>query len=130
MTKISRPEPNFGLQPQREPVATSITLQLGPKYYSSQFQEGGENAILSVEEIVDRSGQIIEVVWESDWTEISPGIRTKHQAIEIQHSACPVLISFIQKRDGLYVDKHYNEECYSATDRFQIRYEQRSPLNF
>ncbi|UBF28123.1 hypothetical protein K9N68_09680 [Kovacikia minuta CCNUW1] len=124
MTRISRPAPNHGQQPQQEIVATSITLQLGSKYYASQFHEGGELSILSVEEVVNNLGQVVEAVWKSDWTEITPGIRTKHEAIEIQHFACPVLLSFIQKRDGLYVDRRYNEERYSAIDRFQIRYEQ------
>ncbi len=121
MTQTSRPEPS---QPKHQTIDTTLTLTLESKYYLNQFDDGGELSTLSVAAIVDRTGQTIAAVWEPDWTEIAPGIRTKHETIEIQATACPVVISFIQERNGTRIDRRYNEHRHSATDRFQIRYEQ------
>lgn len=109
---------------KHEKVETSITVRLGRSHYEALTFDGGETWILCVEEIVDSSGQIIEPVWESDWTEIAPGIKTKLEAVEIQRSACPVCVYFKRQRYGrVYKDKTYTEERYSTTDYYRIEFE-------
>jgi hypothetical protein len=121
-SEITKPDPTHSRSPQL--VRTPIVLQLGASYYSPQTFDGGESYFTTIEELLDSYGNPIKPIWGDDWVEISAGIRSKVNALEIQPLACPVTISFKRKRDGRVWNRREDDyDRYSTNDYFIIRYE-------
>jgi hypothetical protein len=122
MTQVSKPKPDQSRTPQK--VEDCTILQLGNDYYHAQTFDGGESYFTTVEAITTDDGRTIHAIWEEDWVEIAPGIRSKVNTLEIQSSACPVLIAFKRRREGRTWNRHSDDYDYhSANDYYQIRYE-------
>lgn len=124
MTQTSVPKPSHGAQPQTETVTTVMHLALGRRYYEAQCFDGGEISTITAAKIVNRAGQQLVPVWDTDWTELEPGLKTKANAIEIHSFACPVCISFTQERLGrVYNRRTYEDDHHTATDIYEICYQ-------
>lgn len=122
MTEQSVPQTFHRTQPQT--VTTVMLLILTRRHHEARCYDGGETTTLTVEKIVNSAGQPLTPVWNKDWSELEPGLRTKANAIEIHSFACPIYISFKQERFGrIYNRRTYEDDRYTVTDVFDVCYQ-------
>lgn len=79
--------------------------RIGSEYYeTSDYSHGHSgtndysNSGLDIHKVEDGSGNQITCAWDSEWTEVSPGLMTRREnrqkSVRIYPSACPVRILF------------------------------------
>jgi hypothetical protein len=124
MTEPSVPKPAHETQPLTQIITTVIQITVGRRHHEARCYDGGETTTITVEKIINRTGQPVKPVWGKDWTELEPGLRTKVDAIEVHSVACPVCISFKQERFGrIYNRRTYEDDRYTVTDTYEICYQ-------
>jgi hypothetical protein len=80
--------------------------------------------LTTAELILDRTGHHLHPVWEENWTEIAPGVRSKLNQLEIHSTACPITVSFKREREGRTWNRRNDDYDYhSAVDHYTVHYE-------
>jgi len=104
-------------------------IELQSEYIHHEGTNDYTKEKIIIEEIVDKSGQKVDPVWERKWKEIFPGVATMEyedidqQRVRISQAACPVHIRFQEYHEyGEYDGSQYGAYEDSDFSPTQSRY--------
>jgi hypothetical protein len=102
-----------------EQLVTGEFIEVKSLFWHREGSDDYTNDSTNIIKIVDRDGQELMPIWQDNWHEVAPGIRTRHRShtnyVRVLATACPVRILFHSVNEYVsYSDREFNS--HSASD--------------